>query len=1052
MPVRPEPTTDAGEGVRSRSAEAGDDDGKDEIVSADDSRVQDQVIEAPGHEEDTEQQRSLKAPETPTSDEVADHIASGHLPYRSWCPDCVEAFGRERPHGHSETRSIPLVSCDYLFLTPRGPLKRGELTEEELSQALKVLVVYCGATRSIFAHAVPKNGIDNKGYIVEQSKQDILWLGHAKVVLKGDNGPALVQVIMATVAALKASGVSSATEEGSVPYDPQINGAAEAAVRLFKSTIRANLLSLERQIKARVPIDHPVVAWLVRYSATVRTLRIKGTDGKTAHQRVKGSSSIVRLIPFGEVCRYKSRAQEGGIGGSAWRWSSGVWLGIERRTGQYVVYDKTMGGIRTARTILRMPQPQQWSLDAIRGIEATPWSIHEPNVPEVVHHQPSSDITTKERVAQVRRVYIRQEDLDRHGYTKGCKRCQNILVYGPKSSTVPHTDECRDRIMAEFAKTEQGRVRLARMNERADRFIAEHMRQQIEGTSTAVQGRDDGGQAHVPQDVPQSAPPFDFVPLDPVAPGNGPDLGHDSHSSHRSSDPVPPERSSSGETNSGPTLGHDGANLGPALGHSGNALEGASRNQSEDVEMEVGITAEEEEVDLRKLLAVYAREARAEAKRNHEDMIALVTSLGANGRAYRREATKRLRAIVSEIYSAPRVTAMAKRRSRLGVIPGIALDLTVHDEDGKPWDFNDPQQRRNAEQLLDEQRPLLLIGTPMCTAFSNIQNLNKASRDPEVVRAELEKARVHLQWCCRLYQKQLDRGAYFLHEHPAGATSWKTPEIAALLAHPLVDRIVADQCQFGQQTDSGDPLRKPTGFMSNAPHLLARLSKRCFGKGGLCTRPRGGRHAECLGKKAQRAAIFQDELCMAILRGFKDQLAADRRTRNGEVGVVQDQDGVMMSGDDEVAAAMTDAANTRPDLGHGGDTTNDPLEHVLFTPRWDKFVDDLTGLPLPPELCREARRKEIQYFRDKGVWDIRKISEARVRMGKRPITVRWVETNKGDDAHPNMRSRLVARDRDDKARRNLCAHGATRVTEDDPQHGVDVYQRLGLAGGLGPQQ
>ena len=31
------------------------------------------------------------------------------------------------------------------------------------------------------------------------------------------------------------------------------------------------------------------------------------------------------------------------------------------------------------------------------------------------------------------------------------------------------------------------------------------------------------------------------------------------------------------------------------------------------------------------------------------------------------------------------------------------------------------------------------------------------------------------------------------------------------------------------------------------------------------------------------------------------------------------------------------------------------------------FIDDLTGLPLPPELCRAARQKEIAYFRAKGL-------------------------------------------------------------------------------------
>ena len=204
---------------------------------------------------------------------------------------------------------------------------------------------------------------------------------------------------------------------------------------------------------------------------------------------------------------------------------------------------------------------------------------------------------------------------------------------------------------------------------------------------------------------------------------------------------------------------------------------------------------------------------------------------------------------------------------------------------------------------------------------------------------------------------------------------------------------MADQCQFGQETDAGDPLKKPTGFMSNAPELLDELNKRCFGRRGLCSRPKGGKHAECLGKKAQRAAIFPGELCIAILRGFKFQLLKDRRMRHGEVGLTYDADGVMLDADDEMAA-MADGCDWQ----------------TLIASRPDRFVDDLTGLPLVPDLCRAARLQEIDYFKAKGVWELRSIDEAIRRMGRRPISVPWVETNKGDDNNPNVRSRLVARE------------------------------------------
>ena len=83
---------------------------------------------------------------------------------------------------------------------------------------------------------------------------------------------------------------------------------------------------------------------------------------------------------------------------------------------------------------------------------------------------------------------------------------------------------------------------------------------------------------------------------------------------------------------------------------------------------------------------------------------------------------------------------------------------------------------------------------------------------------------------------------------------------------------------------------------------------------------------------------------------------------------------------------------------------------VLKVSRHERYVDDLTGQPLPPELCRAARATELDYFLEKEVWTIRKVSEALRRTGKPPITVRWVEVNKGDDLCPKIRSRLVARE------------------------------------------
>ena len=85
---------------------------------------------------------------------------------------------------------------------------------------------------------------------------------------------------------------------------------------------------------------------------------------------------------------------------------------------------------------------------------------------------------------------------------------------------------------------------------------------------------------------------------------------------------------------------------------------------------------------------------------------------------YKRERKAAFKRVVSEVYSPPRVTAMAKATPSSRLIPGFALDLTIVDEfDGEPWDFTKSVKRRRALKLVDEQKPMMVIGSPACKAF-----------------------------------------------------------------------------------------------------------------------------------------------------------------------------------------------------------------------------------------------------------------------------------------------------------------------------------------------
>ena len=70
------------------------------------------------------------------------------------------------------------------------------------------------------------------------------------------------------------------------------------------------------------------------------------------------------------------------------------------------------------------------------------------------------------------------------------------------------------------------------------------------------------------------------------------------------------------------------------------------------------------------------------------------------------------------------------------------------------------------------------------------------------------------------------------------------------------------------------------------------------------------------------------------------------------------------------------------------------------------FVDDQTGQVLDEKLVRQARRLEMEYFANKGVYEKRPLQEAFDKTGKGPIGVRWVLVNKSDQSQREITSEL----------------------------------------------
>ena len=125
-----------------------------------------------------------RSPETPTKAQVEEHRQRAHLPYRSWCDECVQGRKKNPPHKRvtDSDHCVPCVHLDYCFLR-----------DHDASKALTVLVSRDEKTKVTFCDACPSKGAHE--YAVEQAAFNIKRLGYKKMAIKSDQEPALAALI-----------------------------------------------------------------------------------------------------------------------------------------------------------------------------------------------------------------------------------------------------------------------------------------------------------------------------------------------------------------------------------------------------------------------------------------------------------------------------------------------------------------------------------------------------------------------------------------------------------------------------------------------------------------------------------------------------------------------------------------------------------------------------------------------------------------------------------------------------------------------------------------
>eukprot|EP00969_Alexandrium_andersonii_P267610 11826481-Alexandrium_andersonii.AAC.1 len=97
-----------------------------------------------------------------------------------------------------------------------------------------------------------------------------------------------------------------------------------------------------------------------------------------------------------------------------------------------------------------------------------------------------------------------------------------------------------------------------------------------------------------------------------------------------------------------------------------------------------------------------------------------------------------------------------------------------------------------------------------------MQNLNLGKMDEATKARRWEDAHTLLDFAMLLARIQHQAGRLFVHEHPAGASSWGRPSVKAVMDLEGVKVANFDQCRFGLQAPMNKkPLKKRTRLLTN---------------------------------------------------------------------------------------------------------------------------------------------------------------------------------------------------------------------------------------------
>ena len=288
----------------------------------------------------------IKGVKQPTREEKEWHESS-HAEFAEWCVPCVLSRARDDAHKKRTVENEQqighcTVQKDYFFMKSR---RDGQVAT--FTSAVDSFWGRCRATR-----------VEMKG---SRSEHTVKWLinfckslGVDKLIIRSDPENACGDVINAVIKELP-----WCMPQSTVKGNRQGLGRAEGMHGILGAKARTWMEQLKLDYRlAHIPVEHPIVEWLVRHVACLHERFGVGRDNLTPYKRHMLRDYPNQIVKLGETVNWR---QPGPIAHKLdTHWGYGIWLGRCHESDGHIIGSRR--GWFVVRAVRRLPPADRFDV------------------------------------------------------------------------------------------------------------------------------------------------------------------------------------------------------------------------------------------------------------------------------------------------------------------------------------------------------------------------------------------------------------------------------------------------------------------------------------------------------------------------------------------------------------------------------------------------------------------------------------------------------------------------------------------------------------------